>query len=572
MPAGEAGDAVVAALAAGGVDCLFFTSGSEIAFFQESIAKAGATGKPAPRMIVVTHEHASLNAALGYSAVTGKVSATAVHVDAGTLHHGAAIHTAMRANLPIVMTAGFPPTSATGTSIAARNQGGHLWLQQTYDQHSVVRQYVKWDHRLTAHDSPGLLTSRALQMATAEPAGPVYLAMAPEVSMAAMPAHSFPTVHGLGRVVAAAPDPDGIREVAERLLSARAPRLVVSGSGRDPRTVPELVALCELLGLPVAHASTRNYMSFPMAHPLLQLDADLSDADVVVVLEAEVPWLPGPRAPKRDSWVAVLGHDPVKSKIPTYEFTANLRLAGDPLQAIRALRREARDLMTPDHADRAHARAKEAARASGAYRAGLAAEVARLEGSPIIQPLQVTQALADIVDDDAVVFDDTLPHNRVFEFLRCSRPGSYFFTPGTSGGWAPGAAFGAKLALPGRDVIAVTGDGFYMFATPAAALWSAVHYGAPYLTVVYQNRSWATGTLRTAKTYPDGFAQRSGLEGGYFDPPMDFALEAQACGAYGENVKDPAQLRPALLRGLEQVRAGKPAVISVWLPRHLQAD
>ena len=105
--------------------------------------------------------------------------------------------------------------------------------------------------------------------------------------------------------------------------------------------------------------------------------------------------------------------------------------------------------MTPDHADRAQALAKEAARASGAYCAVLVAEVARLEGSPIIQLLQVTQALADIVDDDAVVFDDTLPHNRVFEFRRCSGPPSYFFTPGTSGGWALGAAFGAKFALPG---------------------------------------------------------------------------------------------------------------------------
>ena len=118
----------------------------------------------------------------------------------------------------------------------------------------------------------------------------------------------------------------------------------------------------------------------------------------------------------------------------------------------------------------------------------------------------------------------------------------------------------------------MTGHGFYMFATPAAALWSAVHYGAPYLTVVYQNWNWATGTLRTAKMCPDGFAQRSGLEGGYFYPPMHFDLEAQACGAYGENVRDPAQLRPALLRRLDQVRAGKPAVISVWLPRHLQPD
>src|SRR5450432_2344753 len=104
-----AGDAIVAALAAAGVEYVFFTSGSEIVFYQESIAKAHALGRAAPKLITMTHEHASLNAALGYAAVSGKPAVTAAHVDAGTLHHGAAIHTAMHAGLPVLITAGCPP-------------------------------------------------------------------------------------------------------------------------------------------------------------------------------------------------------------------------------------------------------------------------------------------------------------------------------------------------------------------------------------------------------------------------------------------------------------------------------
>jgi hypothetical protein len=69
LPAGEVGDAIVAALAAAGVEYLFFTSGSELAFYQEAIAKAEALGTPAPRLITMIHEHASLNAALGYAAL-----------------------------------------------------------------------------------------------------------------------------------------------------------------------------------------------------------------------------------------------------------------------------------------------------------------------------------------------------------------------------------------------------------------------------------------------------------------------------------------------------------------------
>jgi acetolactate synthase-1/2/3 large subunit len=572
LPAGDAGDAIVAGLAAGGVAYVFFTSGSEIGFYQEAVAKARAEGRPAPRLIVMTHEHASLNAALGYAAVSGRPAATAAHVDAGTLHHGGALHNALHSGLPVLMTAGYPPTSAAGTSLAGRNAGGHLWLQENYDQHAIVRSYVKWDHRMTAHDDPGLTVSRALQVATSEPCGPVYLSVSPEVSMRPMAAQRFATLAGLGRTTPAAPDGEGLDEIARRLLSARNPRLVVSGSGRDPRTVPALVTLCERLGLPVVHSATRCYLSFPMDHPLMVSDGDLSDADVVVVLEADVPWMPGPKAPGEDAWIAVLGWDPIKTKIPTYEFTADLRLAGDPLQAILGLDAALAQRMAPADLARGSERLQAFARVSERVQAALAAELLACAGGDMIHPLQLSQEIARIVDDDTIVFDDTLPHNRVHAFLRCRAPGSYFFTPGTSGGWAPGAAFGAKLAAGERQVIAVTGDGFYMFSTANAALWAGKHYGAPFLTVVYQNRSWGTATVRMRKLYPDGHADKAGFDGGYFDPPIDFAMEAQATGAYGENVRHLADLGPALRRGLAQVRAGCPAVIAVWLPRHLHND
>ena len=70
VQADDVGDALVAGFAAGGVDHLFFTSGSEIGFFQEATAKARARGANNPiRLITVPHEHASLNAALGFAAV-----------------------------------------------------------------------------------------------------------------------------------------------------------------------------------------------------------------------------------------------------------------------------------------------------------------------------------------------------------------------------------------------------------------------------------------------------------------------------------------------------------------------
>jgi acetolactate synthase I/II/III large subunit len=90
----EWADAIVTAMKLGGVDNLFFVSGSELTFYQEAIAKAHAKGRPAPRLVTMTHEHVALNAALGNAMLRNQPAATAVHVDVGTWHYGAAIHTA----------------------------------------------------------------------------------------------------------------------------------------------------------------------------------------------------------------------------------------------------------------------------------------------------------------------------------------------------------------------------------------------------------------------------------------------------------------------------------------------
>ena len=258
------GDAVVAAMAAAGVEFLFFTSGAEISFYQEALAKAMAQGLNAPKLITVTHEHASLNAALGCAAVSRKPVATAAHVDCGTQHYGGAIHTAWHAALPVLITAGLPPVAYPGSMRGARDpEGGHVWLQQTFDQNGIVRQYTKWDYQLKLQDNPGLVVSRALQVACSEPQGPVYLSIPPEVSLAQRTSVRFPTTVQLEIARPASPDDNSIREIVDRLIRAENPVVVVARSGRNPATVAPLVRLCERLGLPVASSTKRAYHCFP---------------------------------------------------------------------------------------------------------------------------------------------------------------------------------------------------------------------------------------------------------------------------------------------------------------------
>jgi acetolactate synthase-1/2/3 large subunit len=295
--AADIGELIVAAFAAGGVDRVFFTSGSDIVFYQEAIAKAQALGRPAPILTSIPHEHVSLNAALGYAAVSGKPTVVAVHADLGTQHLGAAIHTASHSRLPVIITAGAPPVATTGTMRGGRDEGAHLWLQQTYDQGAIVRPYVKWDHRLDYQENAGLIASRALQVALSPPRGPVYLSIPRELSLMLPRETAFPTLSQLAVPRAAALDRDAAREIASRLGAARNPFVVIGDAGRDPVFLPELVKLCELIGMAAVSAPTSSYLGFPLDHPLYADPAALREADVVLIIDAVVPWLPGANAP-----------------------------------------------------------------------------------------------------------------------------------------------------------------------------------------------------------------------------------------------------------------------------------
>src|SRR4026207_96595 len=74
---------------------------------------------------------------------------------------------------------GGSPTAFPGSFLGARDGGGHIWMQQSFDQNSIVRQYTKWDHRMEIQDNAGLMISRALQVARTEPCGPAYLPLPP---------------------------------------------------------------------------------------------------------------------------------------------------------------------------------------------------------------------------------------------------------------------------------------------------------------------------------------------------------------------------------------------------------
>ena len=569
--ADEWSDALMASMKLGGVDNLYFVSGSEIAFYQESAAKAREREWPAPRLVTMTHEGAALNAAIGSAMVSGQPAATAVHVDVGTLNYGAGIHTAWRGGYPILMMAGAGPRAYPGTMTGGRD-GGIQWVQEPRDQGEIVRQYTKHDHRLEHQDNPGLLVSRLLQVAMSDPRGPVYLTVPREVAMQAMPGStSFPTRDQLGIARPSWPDPKDAKTAAEWLIKANNPCIYVAKSGRNPESVEALVRLAELLALPVMETQT-DKMNFPTTHPLYGTGPSAKDADALLVIESPAAFVPGRGSPSADAKIIWVDVDAVQSRYKTMEHRADMWLAVSVAGAAQAIYDAATGLLT--QSDMSRIADRRARLETLKQEKELAAEDAAAKASKRtpLHPRWVAYQLGQIMEDNAILLDDALSNTPFVQaYHKRSQPGTYFKSGGSTGGWGSGAAFGAKMAKPNSDVILTSGDGYFMFGTPLAGLWAAGHHGAPFLTVVFVNGSYSTGTRGLKGTYPEGSAVRAeNYDGGLFDPPPDFAKLAEAANGYGETVYEAEEVGPALRRGLEQVRNGTPALIAAKIPTGVQ--
>ena len=563
----EWSDALVQSMKLGGIDHLYFVSGSEMAFFQEAIAKSEARGRPAPKLVTMIHESVALHAALGSAMVTGKPAAAAVHVDVGTLHYGAAIHAAWRGNYPVLMTAGCGPRAFPGSMRGAR-EGSIQWLQEPRDQGEIVRQYTKVDHRLEHQDNPGLMISRLLQVAVSEPKGPAYISLPREAAMLTFPNGKtrFPTRDQLGVAAGTWPDPDHAKQIAKWLIKASNPLVVVERIGKDPAAVAELIKLAELLALPINEPTNAQVLNFPTTHALYGTGPKTEEADACLVLESIAPWMPGVDSPPRDAKIAWVSIDPVQSRFKTMEFRADLWIPATPLNVLRAVHAAAESMLDKSDLARIADRRKKLEDKRKAFDAGLDSQAQKF-GAMKSHGAWVAHELGKILEPDAILLNDGLSNGTfVHNYARRTQPGTAFKSGSSCGGWGVGAAFGAKMAKPERDVVLASGDGFFEFGTPSAALWAATAHKAPFLSVVFVNGSFSTGTNGLRQQYPGGYAAESKCVGGTFEVPIDFGKMCEAAGGYGEIVQENKDVGAALKRGLEQTRKGVPAIVGVRLP------
>jgi acetolactate synthase-1/2/3 large subunit len=546
------------ALASHGIEHLFCNPGTDFAPIVEAFARAARTNRKVPRPMVVPHENCALAMAHGYTMITGKPQAVMLHTNVGTANAINALIDASRDRVPVLLTSGRTPFTESGPS-GARSVHIH-WAQEMYDQAGMLRELVKWDYEMKRGDQVTDVVDRALELAMASPQGPVYLSLPREVlgetvgepSDAKRPPRAQPRVPH--------PAAADIDRLADWIAAARMPLIITGTLGRDPQESVLLSRIADRFALPVIPYNTR-YFALSSSHPMFQGSMPkplLDEADLVIVLEADVPWLPSKEHPAQGAKIVQIGEDPLYARYPMRSFPSDLTLTANARAVLDALEPALADRLPRAAVAERHARL---AKRSDELRRGWQAEAEKVGRGEAINIAWMNYCLREVVDRDTIVINE---YSFRQEYCPLETPGSLFGLSAAGGlGWGFPAALGAKLASPDKTVLAVLGDGAYMFANPTACHYVSQTQNLPTLTVLYNNALYGAVRRATLDMYARGVAAEGDGRLLADLPAPDFERTIAAHGGHGERVERPSDLPAALKRAAEAVRGGQQALVNV---------
>lgn len=548
-----------------GVRHVFANFGSDHPAIIEALARDRENGITTPSVVLCPHEYTALSAAHAYAAVTGEPQAVFVHTDVGTANLGGAVHNAARSRAPVFIFAGLTPFALEGELPGARNT--HInYLQDAPDQHGLVRQYVKWTYDIRTGRNVSQLVLRGLQLAKSAPAGPVYLTGAREVLAEEVPRTDV-SPHRWKAVAPTPPPPEIVHELVGDLVKAHLPLIITTYLGRDKASVDKLVHVAEKFGIGVVEYNA-EVLSFPHDHPLHLGDDPhrvIQEADLILALDTDVPWLSNIASPGRESKIYVVNEDPLQENIPLWYLPAHHFVRANGASLLGELAETAS--ATPSTST-VEERSRRTAAKGRAFRAEWEQTATGDVEEQRLTVASVCYALSQLIDDDAIVLNEAISEApTVWKHLPRRLPGTLFGNRGTSLGWSGGGALGTKLAARHQQVISLLGDGTFFFSVPSSTYWVSDRYRIPFLTVVLDNGGWNATKRNLTRQHAGGKAEEHDRYWVNLQQSSDFSGIAKAAGhAWGATVTEFEALRGTLAAGLDQIAEGRSAVVTVRLP------
>lgn len=558
-------EAFVEVLNANGVECIFFNPGVDTVPVQLALSRLKESGKPAPRLILCLDESVAMSAAHGHYMVSGKPQVVMVHSELGTMRVGGALHNAQWGRVPVILWAGLTPHTRRVD-----------WLQKPFYQGLSVRSFVKWDYELFSGDNIFEILQQGFNTILEEPRGPAYLTFPLEALREEIKRSEIVPIDRNEIPTTLRPADDELDEIAGILIQAQNPVIFAGYSGRYLESVSSLVKLAETLGAPVITGSTR--LNFPSNHPLFagfeqiagrrRENSRIPDTDVVLVIDYDMPYVSGPGIAGSNTKIIHIDVDPLTQGRPLWGRDADIFIKADSRVVIPELEARIRSLLTEELIIKLNERKKVFENENTKYRNETRIAAREKVNQKQISPDWLCHCINEAIDEDYILVNQTISHSSaVTGNINRTLPGSLIACAGGSIQWALGASLGAKLASPDRTVVSLMTDGGFIWGCPVATLWSSLSYDAPFLSIIFNNKSYGAIRRLVQGAYGEyKLSDEMGFELGVdINPPPNYAGIAEACGAQGYTVDNPRDIPIVLKEAIDEVKKGKPAVVDVRL-------
>ncbi|GEO85669.1 acetolactate synthase [Ciceribacter naphthalenivorans] len=537
-----------------GVDYVFANSGTDFPPIIEGLAEAAASGIDLPQAITIPHEHAAVGMAHGYYFLSGKAQVVMLHTNVGLANGAIGALNAATDHVPMVLMSGRTPTVERGRFGARTVPIG--WGQEMRDQTALVREAVKWDYELRFPEQIAEILDRGHAIANSTPKGPVYISLPREVLSEQIDAGQIAETPLMAPAVVDAPAAV-IDTAADWLIGAKRPVIFVQRGAGDAEGFAALSALASDFAIPVVHYWATQ-IGIPTDHPMsvgANPEPWLSEADVILVIDALAPWAPDLQNPQAGARVIQLGPNPLFSRFPVRNFRSDLSIVSETSSGISALLAALRARRDPDPEGRAARRETVEQRSQAVRSQAIAA--AEGEAGPVMSKAFVSLSLSQAIAGR---------HATVLSELGCplapmtlDHAQAWYQEPHSGGlGWSLPCAMGMKLAKPDRLVVATLGDGSYMFANPVACHQIMEACEIPVLIMILNNAEWGAVRQSVTMLYPDGYAAKANqmpLTG--LSPSPDFTKVAEASNAWARKVTQRSELTAALEAAITEVMENK---------------
>ncbi|MGD9161389.1 MAG: thiamine pyrophosphate-binding protein [Desulfobacteraceae bacterium] len=551
MPKMKGAEALIEILKSEGVEYVFGIPGATEVLFMDALENSTNI-----KYILGLNEIVSAGMAEGYARVTGKPGFLNLHTGPGIASALGMLYNAQAGGVPLVVTAGQQDTRLL-------QYDPHL----TGDIVGMGKIYCKWSTEIHHAEDIPVIMQRAFKMSTQHPQGPVLVSL-PQNIMNQDIEFDGSTKSNIYSGVRA--DRQAIKKAIEIIQEAKQPVIMVESGVTRCKALDEVVKFAELTGSRVYQAWMSD-VNFPVRHPLYLGDLDpsqpgtketLKEADLLIGIGCSLfsPSFYNPEEVLPEN-IKVIHIDENPWELGKNMLT-DCGMQGDIKETLIKLNKKLEKNLPEKIKEKIEDRKEKIKNQKSEKNNTLEKQLVSEKNKKPIAVSRLMKEIANLTTENSVIVDDCWSSSHMLrQVVNFSKTGQFIRArKGGSIGWGLPGAMGANLGAPGKDIIAVCGDG--STAWSMQSLWTAARYNIPVTFVITNNGVYRQVKLVRKMVLGEYVLteKHDGMEIG--EPVINFKQLAESMGVKATQVTEPDKIEGALKEAVED---NSPRLVEVFI-------